>query len=722
MKFAKPPRVKGNSEFLFWLLAPVLLFVLGLGVWSNHFQNRFHADDFPTLVNNRAVQSGADIQRFFMQPRTFSSEQEDADYKPVLDTSFAIDAWLSRPNRVIVYRLQSFLWFGLLIFSLYFLFRMVPGTTQPVALFGAALLGMHPVAAETVNSLIQRGQIIGAAGVTLALGIWILWSRQLPRKLGLNIDRVPQNWRQEQIRKHGPGWERWYAGFRELRIPFYLIPLIPALFAEPSAAAFALIFLAYVRLYDAEAGLKPLLVPAFVCATYLAVQTAVVASYSPLFRVRVLTWWATEPWVAMRYFYRFFLPGSLSADAGLKPLASWWPPFALAGFAGVGLLTACAIWAGRVNSGHDNGQDKRWRGVAFGIWWFLAALVPTALVPQRDVEATPRMFLAAAGLAFAVAHLGGILLDRITGSGMEPRRKNAAVMSLAAGALAILCTVGWMTYERNQVWNTELSLWLDVTQKNPENARGFINYASALIADRNGEAALSNLQKGVALSADDGRLQLLLAQTFDRLNKDVDTEFHFRRALLLAPQYASAYSYFAQWLFAHRRWDEALVMSRRALALNAADLISRHTLMDLHSLKADWGGVAQLAKEVLALDPDDPAGRRSLTVATASIDQLHRAEANVQANPKVDDYLKLSVLYYHGQRFEDCVKAARGALGLNPNLAEAHANIAAALHAIHRDDEAIVALREVIRLRPDMAFAKTDLDILLDNRAHAPRR
>ena len=718
MKFAKPPRVKGNSEFLFWLLAPVLLFVLGLGVWSNHFQSQFHADDFPTVVNNRALQSVSNIQRFFVQPRTFSSEPEDADYKPVLDTSFAIDAWLSRPNSTTIYRLQSFLWFGLLIFSLYFLFRMVPGTTQPIALFGAALLGMHPVAAETVNSLIQRGQIMGAAGVTMALGMWILWSRQLPRKLGLNIDRVPQNWRQEQIRKRGPEWERRYAGFRELSIPFYLIPLIPALFAEPSAAAFALILLAYVRLYDAEAGLKPLLLPAAVCTVYLAVQTAVVAAYSPLFRIPVWSWWATEPWVAMRYFYKFFLPGSLSADAGLKPLASWWPPFALAGFAGVGMLIACAIWAGRVNYGHD----RKWRGVAFGIWWFLAALVPTALVPQRAVEATPRMFLAAAGLAFAVAHLGGILLDRISGLETELRWKNAAVMALGAGALAILCTAGWLTYQRNQVWNTELSLWLDVTQKSPENARGFINYASALIAEREGNAALTNLQKAVAPASDDGRLQLLLARTFDRLNKDVDTEFHFRRALLLAPQYSAVYSYFAQWLFVHRRWDEALVMSRRALALNAADLISRHTLMDLHSLKADWGAVAQLAKETLALDPDDPAGKRSLTVATASMDQLHQAEANVQANPKVDDYLKLSVLYYHGQRFEDCVKAARGALGLNPNLAEAHANIAAALHSMHRDDEAIVALREVIRLRPDMAFAKTDLDILLDNRAHAPRR
>ena len=30
-----------------------------------------------------------------------------------------------------------------------------------------------------------------------------------------------------------------------------------------------------------------------------------------------------------------------------------------------------------------------------------------------------------------------------------------------------------------------------------------------------------------------------------------------------------------------------------------------------------------------------------------------------------------------------------------------------------QDDDAIVSLREVLRLRPDMKFAQTDLDILL---------
>jgi len=79
----------------------------------------------------------------------------------------------------------------------------------------------------------------------------------------------------------------------------------------------------------------------------------------------------------------------------------------------------------------------------------------------------------------------------------------------------------------------------------------------------------------------------------------------------------------------------------------------------------------------------------------------------------VDDFLKLAVVYYRNQRYQDCVEASRKALAMRPNLAEAWANMAAAQHAMGQDEDAIVSLREVLRLRPDMKFAQTDLDILL---------
>jgi tetratricopeptide (TPR) repeat protein len=702
------PEPKGPSDFLVWWLAPIAIVVLGIFVWSNHFENGFHADDFQTIVNNRALRPLSNIPRFFTSPRTFNAEPENADYKPLLLTSFAVDAWITPANNPLIYQMDSFLWFGLMVLSLFAVFRVIPGTSQEVALFGTALFIVHPVAAETVNYIVQRGQIMGAAGVCLSLALWIVWPRMLPQQLGINFNRVPQTWWQIQLRTRGASWERLYKSFLKLPLGFYLIPLVPALLAEPAAAVFALLALVYVRLFDERAGYSRLLVPALVCGVYWLLQTALVWTVSPLFRIPLLDWWATQPWVAMRYLFHFVWPEGLSAHSGLKPLHMS-QPVAWAGLAGVVALVACALVAGR---------SVKWRGVAFGLWWFLLALVPVALIPQRSAEANPRMFLASAGLAFAGAHSMGICIDWIRRPELNHAMRITASSVLGTGILALLGTFGWMTYERNRVWEDEKTLWRDVTEKSPENGHAFIEYAAAISASGDDAEGLRNLQKAVLLSADDGLLQLRLAQGFDLLNKDIDTEFHFRRSLWLAPRYSAAYASFGQWLFAHRRLPEAFAMSTKALELNAADLTARHTMMDLYSASSNWNAVAKLAKETLTIDPADPEGKRSLLVASASLDRLRQAEEDVKNSPTVDDYLKLSVLYFHNQRYEDSLKASREALRLRPRLAEGYANMATALHTLGRNDEAIAALREVIRLRPDMTFAKNDLQILLEIEGH----
>jgi tetratricopeptide (TPR) repeat protein len=506
--------------------------------------------------------------------------------------------------------------------------------------------------------------------------------------------------------------ERAYKSFRTAPIPFYLIPLIPALLAEPAAAVFALLGLAFTRLYEPEAGYRRLLVPAMVCGIYWVAQTAMVWNVSPLFRIPQAAWWSTQPFVAMRYLYTFVAPFGISADSGFRPFGSPLQPLAIAGYTGLGLLAAGAVLSGR---------SDRWRGVAFGLWWFLIGLIPTILVPQRTAEANPRMFLAAAGLALTVAHLGGIWTDWIRSGQSKSAVATLAMGISAALALVVLGGLGWMTYERNRIWENERTLWLDVTRKNPANGRGYIQYASALLDAGDDTEYLANLKKAVPYSADDGALQLRLAQGFDRVSTDAEAEPHFRRALQLTPRYSAVYSLFGRWLQSHQRWNEAFEMSTRALALNPGDLTARHTLIDLYSGKSDWEMVNKLAKEALEVDPEDEAGKRSLVISSASLDLLHRTEAQVKSSPTVDLCLKLSVLYFNGQRYEESIRAAREALRLSPNTGEAYANIAAGLRALGRDDEAVAALQEVIRLRPDLTFAKTDLENLLAKRAGAGR-
>jgi tetratricopeptide (TPR) repeat protein len=163
-------------------------------------------------------------------------------------------------------------------------------------------------------------------------------------------------------------------------------------------------------------------------------------------------------------------------------------------------------------------------------------------------------------------------------------------------------------------------------------------------------------------------------------------------------------------------------MASRAAQLDPMDLAGRQTLMELYSRRFDWAGVERTADEAVRIDEDDPVSQNYLLVARSTMDGIRQAEHLVQTHPSVDQYLRLSSLYFNNRRYEDCVRAAREAVRLQPDLAEGYANMAVGLHNMGKDDEAVAALREVVRLRPDMTAARGDLEYLLAHKADASAR
>ena len=108
-------------------------------------------------------------------------------------------------------------------------------------------------------------------------------------------------------------------------------------------------------------------------------------------------------------------------------------------------------------------------------------------------------------------------------------------------------------------------------------------------------------------------------------------------------------------------------------------------------------------------------------MAQAGLDQVARVEATAEKQPTANNYLALSVEYYHAGRYQDCIHAARDALKLNPNLAEAWANMASAWHTLGNLDETIAALREEVRLKPSLPSAQSNLDAELAVKAQLAR-
>lgn len=641
--------------------------------------------------------------RFFTDPRTFSAAKDTADYRPLLSAWFALDYKLGGGIHGFIFQAENFLWFTLELVALFQLFRFIPGGNYFSALFGAFLYGLHPIAAQTVNYPLQRGTIMGSFGVIAGLALWIYWPRLLPQKLPLKLKRVPQLGFDEYLRTNYQMLEARYLRLIHLPVGLYLWPVWLGLLVDPAAAVFAPILLVYILLFETERRPRHAIPAAILCLGYWIFYNVFTFRFREPFTLPAWNYWITQPWVAVRYLYAFFVPLHLSAETDLAPLDHIFSPLAIAGYAGVAALILLAVFLSRL---------EVWRPVAFGLWWFLIALLPWAAVPRRLVEADWRMFLAIAGLAFAVSRTAWIAFALLYGL----RMKKAALIGMPALVVALFAVCGWGTWRRNAVWESEASLWSDAMAKSPHNGRAFMRFGLTRMDDDPADG-LNYLVRAAKLSPHDAVIEINLAQAYNRSSRVREAEAGFRQAIADARAYSPAYSAYAQWLQSQARTQEGYDMAIKAIGLDPYDRVARRTIMDVLAQWHQWIELKRMAAETLGLYPNDADAARGLLVAQTAIDSVADAEQLARNEPTPDHFLSLSVHYYENQRYEDSIRAAKEALRLNPDLAEAYANIATAWHAMGKLDETIAALREEVRINPDLPSAAHNLDAALAEKA-----
>src|SRR5262249_42118224 len=259
----------------------------------------------------------------------------------------------------------------------------------------------------------------------------------------------------------------------------YVLPAALAILAKPPAAIFAVLFAIYRILFSnkarcsrrpvggrtlrrslaATSWLLDVIPPFVICVAMLLFVQHMTPRAWVAGAANAHNYLITQPYVVLLYFKTFFWPSGLSADYDLNPFTTTDDPRFWAGFAFVVLFMMCAIAAARF---------KRTRVVAFGLLWFLMALLPTSLFPLAEVMNDHRTFLPYIGLVIALAGLISLLFQaRIA-------QFTIVKVALSSAILLILCANGYATFERNKVWKTEESLWHDVVTKSPRNPRGLM--------------------------------------------------------------------------------------------------------------------------------------------------------------------------------------------------------------------------------------------------------
>ena len=635
--------------------------------YSNHFLNSFHFDDGHTIVENPYIRDLRSLGHVFTDARAFSTLPQNRSYRPVVTASLAVDYGIAGGLKPFYFHASTFFWFALQILLMVLLFLKVCDSARPdpanrwVALLAAGLYGVHPAIAETVNYVIQRSDVYSTLGVIAALVVYAAY----PRYRGTGA---------------------------------YLVPAGLAILSKPPALIFPLILFAYVRLFEEERFVPALkrCVPALLVALGLGwflmamTPSTFVPTLGSAYAYRI-----TQPLVALRYFRSFFIPDHLTADSDFGAVNGVFEGGAWLGVAFILALIAGAVWCSR---------RRAWRPAAFGLWWFLLALLPTSVFPLAEVENDHRMYFPFVGLVLAVCWPIALGIYRYRPLGMPARVAGATACVLA---FAVLVAATW---HRNEVWRSDESLWRDVTIKSPRNGRGLMNYGLTLMEKGDSRGALGYFERAAVFNPAYPFLEINLGIANGTLHQDSAAEGHFVQALALAPNSAESHFFYGRWLRERDRLPAAIAELERAVQVNGDYMPARYLAMRAYAEQGDSTRLRAAARSTLERFPSDTTAASFLARANAPASSTRaRFRAADAASRAADDDVTASLAHYRAGRYEDCIKAAREALEQQPDNAAAYNNIAAAYAALRDWDRSIEAAREALRIMPGMELAKNNL-------------
>ena len=95
-------------------------------------------------------------------------------------------------------------------------------------------------------------------------------------------------------------------------------------------------------------------------------------------------------------------------------------------------------------------------------------------------------------------------------------------------------------------------------------------------------------------------------------------------------------------------------------------------------------------------------------------ESLKEKEKALAANPNVNGYIDLSVIYYNAKQYNKSIEASKNVLQLDPNNSSAYNNLCSAYNCLEMFDEAKAACIKALAINPDFTLAKNNLKVAED--------
>jgi tetratricopeptide (TPR) repeat protein len=430
-----------------------------LAAFAGIFAGDFHFDDFSTILENPHLDGW---QSFI--------DHLDHMVRPVLYATFLLDRSLYGNNPAGYHLLNLLLHMGsgLLI---YLIFTRAAKENAPSVPFWSALLFLiHPMTTETVAYISGR-----ASGL---MSFFYLCAFFLYIKASEHQDAVK---------------------LRRLFLSGAVVSLILSLGSKETAVTFPFALLLWDlvirRLRGTSLRTTILLghLPFWIVLLLAAAWALLHPRYTALaqFSFTLRPFWdnALSELHAMAYaLLLFYTPWNQNFDHDLPLLHSLfeWPlPLDLLVWCGLAVAAFVSV--------------RRLPLLTFGISWFVLQMLPTTVIPRNDLLSERNLYLASFGLLLAIVSLSSRFMQWLTTILPRPRLVRFGSASLATVLVLAFCL---FTYQRNQLYHDQISLWSDAVLKSPNKARPHNNLGRAYALQGDWDRAIEEFRTAVRLDPD----------------------------------------------------------------------------------------------------------------------------------------------------------------------------------------------------------------------------
>jgi protein O-mannosyl-transferase len=360
----------------------------------------------------------------------------------------------------------------------------------------------------------------------------------------------------------------------------------------------------------------------------------------------------SQPGVILHYLRLVFWPHPLCLDYGW-PVATELGQILPQGLVIASLLALTAFGL----------AARSWAGLV-GAWFFLILAPTSSFVPIKDLAFENRMYLPLAAVLVLVVVGARWLLARAGGSRVV----------LPAATAALVTLLGAVTVRRNEDYGSALRLWRVTSELVPRHARPHVNLAVALLEAGRIEEAIAELDLALELDPRDHAAHLNLGSALLRLGQV----------------------------------EPAVALLERAVHLRAGtkeEWRCRDALGRALFTRGDLEGAEREIRKALELNPRDGSVHLGLANILGSENRTEEAIAHYREAARLDSALQaahvnLSALLLAHEPTA-ALEHAREALALPPNSLEEQFNLAQALRALGRLDDALAAFTECIRIAPE---------------------